>query len=97
MKKTRYTIMAGCTIFAYWIVFYIFVFGDVYLFWPMAGLLIKVLLPFAFAANIAGMILAVVRIPTEQNVEKAMALALHGIPLVSGVGFIWWLFFGVRI
>jgi hypothetical protein len=91
------TITIGWLTLAYWVGFYAFVFYDGYLTWPSAGLLLKVLLPIALGVNIAGMVLAVIRFPAEKRSQKVAALTLHGAPLLAGVGFLWWLFFGVRI
>jgi len=96
MKRIRIPIAAGCVTLAYWAVFYACVFQDGYLSWPLAGLVLKALLPVALAANIAGT-LSIVRFPAGQNRQKALVIGLHGIPLAAAAGFLWWLFFGVRI
>ena len=95
-KRIRITIAAGCVTLAYWAVFYAYVFQDWYLSWSSAGLVLKALLPVALAANIAGT-LSIVRFPAGQNRKKALAIGLHSIPLAAAAGFLWWLFFGVRI
>ena len=74
-----------------------FVFQDWYLDWPLAGLLLKALLPIALVVNIVGSILGITAFPAGERPRQAAALALHGIPLVAGAGFVWWLFFGVSI
>lgn len=95
MKRIRITIAAGCVTLAYWALFYACVFQDGYLSWPLAGRVLKALLPVALAANIAGA-LSIVRFPAGQNRKKALVIGLHGIPLAAA-GFLWWLFFEVRI
>ena len=97
MMWTRFAITVGCIAFAYWTGFYMVVFQDWYLSWPTAGLILKALLPVALVVNVAGLILTTIKFPKKRVSSRRLALALHGIPLVAGVGFLWWLFFGVRI
>jgi hypothetical protein len=96
MTRARITIAVGCATLAYWVVLYAFVFQDWYLSWPLTGLLLKMSLPVALAANIAGT-LTIFRFPPRQNLKKALVLGLHGIPLAAAVVFLWWLFLGVYI
>lgn len=87
----------GFTTFIYWIGFYVIVFWDLYLSWPLAGLTVKALLPVVTFVNFVGLYRAIRGFASAGGVLGASAIALHGVPLIAGTVFIWRLFFGVRI
>jgi hypothetical protein len=53
--RTYSLLVFGFVAFAYWIGFYIFVFWDLYLSWPLAGLTVKALLPLVTLVNFVGL------------------------------------------
>lgn len=97
MKQYRLTVTVGCITFSYWIGFYAFVFQDWYLCWPSVGLLLKVVMPIAVLVNVGALIVAMGVSPSKRKLWKVAAIALHGIPMVAGVVFLWWLFSDARI
>lgn len=74
-----------------------FVFWDLYLSWPLAGLTVKALLPVVTFVNFIGLYRAIRGVPSAGVVFGASSIALHGVPLIVGTVLLWWLFFGVRI
>ena len=54
-------------------------------------------MPIAILVNVGGMIVAIGMSPAKQRRWKVAAIALHGTPMVAGMAFLWWLFFGVGI
>lgn len=96
MDFNRLVIAVGCVISAYWVMFYAFVFQDWYLYNPLADSAVKLMLPLALLADIAGVILGCV-IAVRERLRGIMVIALYGAPLLVGAGFLWWLCFGVKI
>ena len=86
----------GWIALVYWVLFGVFLCGDLYLSWQTVGLLIKVLFPLACLANLFGLITALSLWKIRRR-EAAGLLLLHGPPLAAVAYGIWWLFFGVKI
>lgn len=80
----------------YWAAFYIWVFSDLYLTWPSLGLVVKLLVPLVGIAHLVGVGLGMASWKTQRSLAL-WAVGLNGLPLVGGLVFLWWLFFGVKI
>ncbi len=81
---------------AYWLLFYVCVFEDLYLTWFVGALALKLLFPIAFVANITGAVLALLS-PMKDRLWRIAAVALNLAPPAAAAYFLWWLLFGVRI
>ena len=73
-----------------------FVFRDLYLVFPSAGFLLKMLAPFALIAHVIGVGLGLASWP-RGKARAGMAAALNTLPFIGILGFVWWLGFGVKI
>lgn len=96
MKRHHLTIGIVFVTWAYWVSFYVCVFGDLYMQWLVRGLALKLLFPVALVANITGVVLALLS-PMKGRLWRITAVALNIAPLAIAGYFLWWLFFGVRI
>ena len=95
-SQIRLLITVGSVIFAYWIIFYLFVFQDWYLDNPPVGLIIKTIMPVAVIIDIAGLILGCI-VAAKERLKGSLVIAVYGIPLLVCGVFFWWLLFGVKI
>lgn len=96
MNRNNLAIAIAGVTWAYWAPFYVFIFRDLYLSWPAAAAVLKVLFPLALVANLAGVVLGLV-FPAEGRLRAIGAVTLNAVPPVAAACFLWWLFFGVRI
>ncbi|MBP7828365.1 MAG: hypothetical protein KA248_00460 [Kiritimatiellae bacterium] len=80
----------------YWVVFWIFVYGDFYLSRPVAATALKLFFPVACLMNLYGLVTAL-SLWSVRRREAAGLLLLHAPPLAAVAYGIWWLFFGVKI
>ena len=97
MRKNDLPLINGLVFMPYWILFYVFVFKDLYLSWSGAGQVLKAAFPVAAVANVVGASLAVFQLATGGKRRAMVGILLNGAPLLVGVWFLWWLIFGVRI
>jgi hypothetical protein len=96
MKRHHLTIWIVFVTWAYWVWFYVCVFGELYMTWLVGALALKLLFPVAFVANITGAVLALL-FPMKGRLWRIAAVALNIAPLAIAGYCLWWLFFGVRI
>jgi len=96
MNRKNFIIIVGYITIVYWTMFYIFALLDLYLSHPLLGDILKMFFPMAFAINLAGMLLGSL-FCTSTRTAKVTICVLHGIPILVALGFIWWLFFSIRI
>ena len=89
-------VAVGCVAVPYWILYYVFVFGDLYFDHPGPALVLKPLFPIFLASHITGLIIGVISRKASGR-RAILAVGLNGAPLILAVGFFWWLFFGVKI
>jgi len=82
--------------FTYWTLFYVFIFHDLYLAFRSAGFLLKRLAPFVLIAHLIGVGLGLASWPRCKALAS-MATALNALPFIGLIGFVWWLWFGVKI
>lgn len=87
----------GFAALAYWLVFYAAAFRDWYLDWPVAGMALKLLLPLVLIINLGAVAIIVVGFKAGTRWRNVTALSLHVLPVLAGVGFLYWLFFGVSM
>ena len=97
MKRIRLSLLIGFVLLPCWLLFYVFVFQDFYLSWPVAGMVLKVVLAPAPVANLVGILFALGSLPAVGARRAFAGIVLNGIPLLIGAWFLWWLFFGLRI
>lgn len=97
MKRNKLIWSSGLVALIYWIVFYSTSFSDGYLAMPAVALVVKLLLPVALIVNVGALALAFARFGGVPRRRSAAALTLHAVPLLAGMAFLWWLFWGVRI
>lgn len=96
MRSNSLPFWIGGLVLPYWMLFYVFLFQDLYLTWHSTALLLKSLLPVALIANVAGVLLGIVQWK-QRTWQGSAAVALNGLPLVALACVVWWLFFGVKI
>ena len=97
MNRNRFMIAVGCVIIALWVMFYVFIFQDLYLYCNSSvDLILKTTLLVVIVTNIAGVIFGCI-VSARDRPRGIMVIALYGTPLLVGAGFLWWLFFGVKI
>lgn len=97
MKYSRFIWAAGLAALVYWLVLYAATFRDWYLDWPVAGMALKLLLPLVLIVNLGAVAIIVVGFKAGSRRRNMTALSLHALPVLAGVGLLYWLFFGVSI
>ncbi len=90
-------IVLGLTVLVYWVVYWVFLFGDYYLVWTDAGGMLKLLFPVAALCNVIGIVVSIWRIGRGPRGPVIIVLVLNALPLIVGAGFFVWLFFGFRM
>jgi hypothetical protein len=97
-KRNRNNLAIGIAsiTWVYWVLLYVFIFGDLYISWPSAALVMKVLSPVMLIANITGVVFSLLS-PINGRFRRLGTIALNAVPPIAAAWFIWWLFFGVRI
>jgi len=96
MQRHHLIILIVFATWAYWVTFYVCVFGEFYMTWLVGALALKLLFPVAFVANIAGVVLALL-FPMNGRLWRIAAVILNAVPPAAAAYFLWWLFFGVKI
>jgi len=96
MRKTRVSFWIAGVTWPYWAVVLVLIFQDMYLNFPTVGLLMKLLAPVAFIANLTGVGLALASWQKRRSLA-GLAAGLNALPIIAVVWFAWWLCFGVKI
>ena len=96
MRRCRVSFWIAGIGLLYWMHFYVFVFLDLYLVFPSAGFLLKMLVPFVLIAHLIGVGLGLASWP-RGKARASMGTALNALPIIGILGFVWWLGFGVKI
>jgi len=90
-------LVLGLVVLAYWVAYWVFVFGDYYLAWTDAGGMLKLLFPVAVLCNVVGVFVSIWRIRKGSKGPAIVSLVLNSLPLLAGAGFFIWLFFGFKM
>ncbi len=80
-----------------WMAYGVFLLSDFYLRFPVAGIALRLLVPWALLANLVALAMTLARIRKQPAGQTAFALALNAIPPAIAAGFLLWLFFGFKM
>jgi len=98
MKSLRLSpTMLGVVALGIWVVYITFVMLDLYLRYPVAGIALRLLVPWAALCNLVGIGLGLVRIRKDQKRMIVLGLVLNAVPPMIAAGFFLWLFFGFKM
>ena len=90
-------IRLGLIALPWWVVYGVFLFSDLYLRHPVAGIALRLLMPLALLCNLAGVAMGLARIRKDTKTGVVLGLILNGMPPVIVAGFFLWLFFGFKM
>jgi hypothetical protein len=89
--------LLGVIALAIWVAYGAFVMLDLYLDYPVAGIALRLLVPWAALGNLVGIVMAIVRTRKDGKLLLAAGLILNAVPPLVMLGFLLWLFFGFRM
>lgn len=98
MKSLRtLPIVLGVIALGCWAAYGAFLMLDLYLDYPVAGMALRLLVPWAALGNLVGIIVAIARARKDGTLLLAAGLILNGVPPLIMAGFLFWLFFGFKM
>ena len=87
----------GLIALACWVAYSAFVMLDLYLRYPVAGMALRLLVPWAVLGNLAGIVVAIVRARRDGKLLLVVGLVLNAVPPLIMAGLFFWLFFGFKM
>jgi hypothetical protein len=90
-------VLLGVIALGFWVAYSAFVMLDLYLDYPVAGVALRLLVPWAALANLVGIVMAIVRGRKDGKLLLAAGLILNAVPPLVMAGFLLWLFFGFKM
>jgi len=98
MKSLRtLPIVLGVAGLVCWAAYGAFLMLDLYLDYPVAGMALRLVVPWAALGNLVGIVMAVTRARKDGTFLLVVGLILNGVPPIIMVGFFLWLFFGFKM
>ncbi len=98
MKSLRtLPIVLGVAALGCWAAYGAFLMLDLYLDYPVAGMALRLVVPWAALGNLVGLVMAIARARKDGRLMLAAGLILNGVPPIIMVGFFLWLFFGFKM
>jgi hypothetical protein len=98
MKSLRtLPIVLGVIALGCWAAHGAFLMLDLYLDYPVAGMALRLVVPWAALGNLVGIVMAIVRARKDGKLLLIAGLILNGVPPIIMVGFFVWLFFGFKM
>ena len=85
-------IALGC-----WAAYSAFVMLDLYLQYQMAGIALRLLVPWAALCNLVGIVMAIARAREDGKPLLVAGLIVNVVPPILMAGFFLWLFFGFKM
>jgi hypothetical protein len=80
-----------------WVAYGVFLFSDLYLRYPVAGIALRLLVPWAVLCNLFGIGMGVARIRKDRKSAVLLGFVLNAVPPMIVAGFFLWLFFGFKM
>jgi hypothetical protein len=80
-----------------WVVYGVVLFSDQYLRHPVAGIVLRLLMPLALLCNLVGVAMGLARIRKDTKTGVVLGLVLNAVPPMIAAGFFLWLFFGFKM
>lgn len=90
-------IRLGLVALPWWAAFGVFLFWDLYLWYPVAASAVRLLMPLALLCNLAGIAMGVGRIRRDSRRAVVVGLVLNVVPPTFFAAFFLWLFFGFKM
>ncbi len=80
-----------------WVVYGVFLLSDLYLWYPVAGIALRLLVPWALLCNLGGIAMSIARVRKDKPSAVILGLILNTVPPMIVAAFFLWLFFGFRM
>lgn len=90
-------IRLGLIALPWWVAYGVFLFSDLYLRYPVAGIALRLLAPWAVLCNLVGIGIGLVRIRKDGKRMIVLGLVLNAVPPMVAAGFFLWLLFGFKM
>lgn len=80
-----------------WVAYGVFLLSDLYLRFPVAGIALRLLVPWALLCNLVGIGIGITRLRKDKVSVIALGFLLNAVPPMIAAGFFLWLFFGFKM